>query len=397
MTSVISVSGLNKSFKIYSRARDLLLEFITRRRAHRLHHVLKDVCFEVQAGESVGILGVNGAGKSTLLKIITGVLLPDSGQVQVSGRIAALLELGTGFDMRSSGRENIYLNAQLNGLNYSEIKKLENDIIIFSELEDAIDDPLRTYSSGMIMRLGFSIAVHLYPSCFILDEALAVGDASFQQKCLKKLYELREQGVSILVVSHDLGAIQMLCNRAILLKDGRVELDAQPQLVCQQYLKSLAGYGSDLTESIKRNKTHYGQLQVGINSIEVRGDYGATCLFRSGEVMRVILDVTSKITRPIVLGVLIKDKYGQDVFGINTQLLNQVIEVRDGNSYQYEFTLGLNIAPGVYSITVAIHGNNSHIDDCEYWWDNAAEFEVQGFLHGAFSGLVRLPTTFKEL
>lgn len=392
MKPVLRVENLSKTFALYKNARERLLELVIGGQRHRLHRVLDDINFSIQPGESVGILGVNGAGKSTLLKLITGVLIPDAGAVHIEGRVAGLLELGTGFDMRLSGRQNIYINAQLNGLSFTETVEVEESIIEFAELQDVIDDPMRTYSSGMVMRLGFAVAIHTRPSCFVLDEALAVGDASFQQKCLTRLKALRDQGTSMLVVSHDLNAIQMLCDRAILLDQGKLTLDGHPVIVCQTYLKLLAGYQANGSSGLQ-----YGKSLVCIKHAAIQKHQTDQKIFMSGERACITVIIESLITRELVVGVLIKDKFGQDIYGINTQLLGQQVNIVEGGSYQYEFQIDLTIAPGYYTVTLAIHGGATHLDDCECWWDNALQFEIQGYLNHSFSGVVSLPTSFQAL
>lgn len=392
MNSVLRVQNLFKTFALYKNPRQRLLELFFGGKRHRLHQVLKDINFCIEPGEAVGILGVNGAGKSTLLKLIAGVLKPDQGQIFIKGRVAGLLELGTGFDVRLSGRQNIYINAQLNGLSFTETVDLESAIIEFAELQNVIDDPLRTYSSGMVMRLGFAVAIHVKPSCFVLDEALAVGDAAFQQKCLSRLKVLLQQGASILVVSHDLNAIKMLCSRAILIHQGRILLDENPVKVCQSYIRLLAGYQVDSNIDFV-----YGKSLVSITNVVILGEQRAKNIFLSGEIAHIQLTVNSKIDRKISVGFLIKDKFGQDIYGTNTSLLGVEVEVNSGFNYLYDFELDLSIAPGFYTLSVAIHGDNNHLDDCEYWLDSALQFEVRGYYNSSFAGLVQLPTNFRKV
>ncbi|HKR47623.1 MAG TPA: ABC transporter ATP-binding protein, partial [Paraburkholderia sp.] len=186
-TPVLKVERVSKQFRIYRRTSDRLVEGLLKRQRHRVHKALDDVSFELRQGEAIGVLGQNGAGKSTLLKLVSGVLTPDAGTIERNGRITGLLELGTGFDGKLTGRQNIAVNARLIGMTGEEIEARFDSVVAFSELGEFIDAPVRTYSSGMVMRLGFAVAIHADPVCFIVDEALAVGDARFQQKCLKRI------------------------------------------------------------------------------------------------------------------------------------------------------------------------------------------------------------------
>ena len=214
-----------------------------RKTLHRKFCALKDLSFEVQEGESLGIVGQNGAGKSTLLKILTGVLFPDSGSIHVDGRITGLLELGTGFNSEFTGVQNIYLNGTLLGMSKEEINERFDAIIAFTELGDFIQEPIKTYSSGMIMRLAFSTAIHAEPKAFVVDEALSVGDTYFQQKCMRKIKEFKADGGSIIFVSHDMNAVKILCDKALLLDHGLKVEEGEPDKVINTYNFLLAKKG----------------------------------------------------------------------------------------------------------------------------------------------------------
>lgn len=390
-SAVLRVTQVSKSFALYDSARQRLMEALFGGMRHRNHEVLHDINFDLLAGESVGLVGRNGAGKSTLLKLITGVLLPDQGRIHSAGSVAGLLELGTGFDMNLSGRENIQINGQLLGMSASHIGIIEKDIIAFSELWDVIDDPMRTYSSGMVMRLGFSIAIHAKPACFILDEALAVGDAAFQQKCLAALQAHREAGGSLLVVSHDLNAIQMLCDRALLLEGGEIIFEGTPLEVTQNFLRLMAGYQAEAgLVSIES----YGQKRVLIEACELQHAGHRREVFLSGETAQIAVTLGTQMNRSVVLGFLIKDRFGQEIFGTNTGLLGERIELVTGNTSTYIFELPLSLAPGHYTVTMAVHGDLTHLEDCEHWWDHALRFEIQGYLSTAFAGVCQLPVSF---
>lgn len=389
---VLQIAQVSKSFALYDSARERLREAVWGGQHHRVHTVLKNINIDVRAGESVGLMGRNGAGKSTLLKLITGVLLPDEGCIHSTGSVAGLLELGTGFDMHLSGRDNIQINGQLLGMSAEQMAQLADKIIDFSELAAVIDDPVRTYSSGMVMRLGFAIAIHVKPSCFILDEALAVGDAAFQQKCLTALQAHRAAGGSLLVVSHDLNAIQVLCDRAVLLEAGEVIMDGPPLEVSQAYVRLLAGYAQpEVAHSA------YGQGQVQITQVEMRHQGVACTTLLAGSAVDIHVQIRSQVARSLELGILIKDRFGQDIFGINTALLGQPIHLQAQQSLAYVFSLPLSIAPGHYTLTVALHGDATHLEDCEHWWDNALQFEVQGFAGRPFAGVCDLPVQLRQV
>ena len=231
----ISVNNLNKDFRIYARPQDRLLELLLRQPRHRVFHVLQDVSFDVMEGKSLGIIGDNGAGKSTLMKLLVGTLQPSSGTVHTKGQVAALLELGAGFHPEFSGRRNIYLNASLLGVPDDDIAALEEDIIEFSELRDFIDRPVKTYSSGMYVRLAFSIATMVRPDVLVIDEALAVGDIAFQRKCVQRMNEFRAQNKSMVFCSHSMYHVQELCDTAIWLEKGRIREMGQSEEIVARY------------------------------------------------------------------------------------------------------------------------------------------------------------------
>lgn len=237
MNSVICVRGLTKTYRLYrskaDRVAEVFLPFGKPR--HHEHHALRDISFEVQKGESVGIIGRNGSGKSTLLKVLTGVLAPTSGNVQVQGKIASLLELGAGFNPELTGRENIYFNGTLMGCSRAEIEKRLDEIIAFADIGEFIDQPVKVYSSGMFVRLAFAVSVHVDPDVLIVDEALAVGDVRFQKKCIDFMRRFKDSGKTILFVSHDIFTVKSFCNRLVLIHDGQVEAIGDPDEVANRY------------------------------------------------------------------------------------------------------------------------------------------------------------------
>ena len=249
---VISVKNVEKSFKIYSDKGHTLKErllFFKQRNSYTRHEVLKGVTLEIEKGEVIGLVGHNGCGKSTLLKLMTKIIYPDKGKIEINGKISSLLELGAGFHPDMTGRENIYTNASIFGLTKKEIDNRLDDIIVFSELEEFIDSPVRTYSSGMYMRLAFSVAINVDADILLIDEILAVGDARFQAKCFNKMLELKKSGITIVIVSHDLGSIERLCNRAIWIENGKIKDEGIPHDIVAEYLDDIMN--KDKNEKIK--------------------------------------------------------------------------------------------------------------------------------------------------
>lgn len=234
----INVENLNKIYKLYEKPSDRLKESLnlTRKQYHKDFHALSDISFSVNRGETVGIIGKNGSGKSTLLKIITGVLSPSSGKVQVIGKISALLELGAGFNLEFTGLQNIYLNGTMMGYSQEEMEKKVDSITEFADIGDFLHQPVKTYSSGMFARLAFAVAINVEPDILIVDEALSVGDIFFQNKCFKKFDELKEKNTTILFVSHDIGSIRQMCSKVLWLEDSRQVMFEDRDIVCSQYL-----------------------------------------------------------------------------------------------------------------------------------------------------------------
>lgn len=236
--NAIEVNNVEKSFKVYYDRSNQLKDAIIFRNftKYSRREVLKGISFDVKKGETVALVGKNGCGKSTMLKILTRILSPNAGTVEIEGRVASLIELGAGFHPDLSGRENIYINASIFGIKKKEVDARLDSIIRFSELEEFIDNPVRTYSSGMYARLAFSVAISVDADVLLVDEILSVGDASFQIKCMKKMAELKNQGVTIVIVSHSLGQVQQLCDRAIWIENGKIREDGNPKEICRHYL-----------------------------------------------------------------------------------------------------------------------------------------------------------------
>lgn len=237
--NAIEVNDIQKSFKVYFDKSNLLKERVLfwKRNRYERREVLKGISFNVRKGEAIGLVGHNGCGKSTMLKLLTKIMYPDSGTIEMKGRVSALIELGAGFHPDMSGRENIYTNAAIFGLTKKEIDKKIDDIIAFSELAEFIDNPVRIYSSGMYMRLAFAVAINVDADILLIDEILAVGDAAFQEKCFNRLKEIKAQGTTIVIVSHSLGQIEEICERSIWIDGGRIRAEGEPKKVHAEYLE----------------------------------------------------------------------------------------------------------------------------------------------------------------
>ncbi|KTG27057.1 ABC transporter [Idiomarina sp. WRN-38] len=394
---MIDIKGLNKTFKLFHRPADRLKEAITGRVRHDSYHALKDISFQVAPGEVLGVLGRNGAGKSTLLKLLTGVLMPDSGEIHIDGRITGLLELGTGFNPELTGLQNITSNGLMLGMSHDEIEQRRQEIIEFSELGNYIQEPLRTYSSGMTMRLAFSIAIHAEPRCFLVDEALSVGDGYFQQKCMKRIREFKENGGSILFVSHDLNAVKMLCDRALVLEDGSVVFDGDADMAVNHYNRIMARQAEEEEgRHLERQQGAYGSREVEVVAGRAHGRDSQSATLSSGE--QLDIDLTLKAHQQvddITLGIMVRDRFGQDIFGANSYQLGQRISLEEGSEQAVRLTLNADIAPGKYTITIGLHSREHHLDTCYWWYDSYLQFEIAGFKQHLFSGVCRLPLTLE--
>ena len=395
---MIRVENLNKIFKLYRSPAYRLKEILFRRVYHQPFKALKNVSFRVEQGQTLGIVGQNGAGKSTLLKILTGVMLPDSGTVLLGGKITGLLELGTGFQFDLTGLQNIYFNGALLGMSKSEISQKLEQIIDFCELGNFINEPIQTYSSGMVMRLAFAIAIHAEPQVFVVDEALSVGDAYFQQKCLKKIEEFRDDGGAIVFVSHDLNAVKILCDRALLLDQGRIMEEGNPEKVINTYnfllAKKVKGDEVYLRHVSDKGKD-YGNLKVTIPHIKLCNSQGEEAeVIICGERLTIEIGLQAhEAVDGITVGILLRDKFGQDIFGTNTYHLNIPLSLGAGKSCLLRYILHeLNIGPGKYTLTVAAHKSATHLQECYQWTDLVRAFEVVSNQDFQFIGLSRLKT-----
>lgn len=264
----IQVDHVTKLYKLYDKPSDRLKESLgfTKKKRYREHYALNDLSFDVKRGECVGIIGTNGAGKSTILKIITGVLNPTSGNVRINGRISALLELGAGFNMEYTGIENIYLNGSMIGFTREEIDERMADILEFADIGDFVKQPVKTYSSGMFVRLAFAVAINIDPEILIVDEALSVGDVFFQAKCYKKFEEFKEMGKTILFVSHDLSSISKYCDRVILLNKGTKLDEGAPKEIVDEFKQVMVGQYAENTENVVDSEQIDNSIEGGMDS-----------------------------------------------------------------------------------------------------------------------------------
>jgi lipopolysaccharide transport system ATP-binding protein len=397
--NVLEVQSLGKAFRDYgSEFRRFASWFGVRVQPRGEHWVIRDISFNVGRGEAIGIVGQNGAGKSTLLKLITRTLMPSEGSVTVRGRIAAILELGMGFSPDLTGRQNVYHAAGLMGFTREQIERAMPEIEAFAEIGDYFDEYVRTYSSGMQMRVAFSVATAFRPDILIVDEALSVGDAYFQHKCFKRIKEFREQGTSLMIVSHDSGAIQTMCDRAILLQSGRVLKDGDPVEVMDAY-NALIAERENSTMKVERLEsgklqTVSGTLEAVVDSIRLYAANGDPVEYVDvGQDVELRVDVRLNADIPrLVLGYMIKDRLGQPMFGTNTHHTKQVVEgAKAGEIVSYRARFTMNLGPGSYSVSTALVSTDTHLVDNYEWRDLALVFTVANHSHPHFVGSAWIP------
>lgn len=401
--TVLRVTGLSKAFRDYgSEFKRFASWFGAKVKFREEHWVVRDISFSVGRGEAIGIVGQNGAGKSTLLKLVTRTLMPTMGTVEVNGRVAAILELGMGFSPDLTGRQNVYHSAGLMGFSREQIDAAMPEIERFAEIGHYFDEHVRTYSSGMQMRVAFSVATAFRPDILIVDEALSVGDAYFQHKCFKRIREFREQGTSLMIVSHDSSAIQSLCDRAILLQAGRVLKDGEPVEVMDSYNALIAEKENSTvkTERLRDGQlqTISGTLEAVVESIHLYTEGGQPVEFVDvGLAVELRIEVVLKADIPrLVLGYLIKDRLGQAIFGTNTYHTKQVLmNMKAGQHVTYRARFPMNLGPGTYSISTALVSTDTHLVDNYEWRDLALVFTVANHSHPHFVGNAWIPPKFE--
>ncbi|KXU37236.1 hypothetical protein AXK12_02135 [Cephaloticoccus capnophilus] len=362
---------------------------------------LRGVSLQIGRGEVVGLIGYNGSGKSTLLQIIAGTLSPTSGRVEVRGRVAALLELGSGMNPDFTGRENAYLYGSILGVSRQFLESRMHAIETFAEIGQFFDDPVRTYSTGMAARLAFAVLTQLNPDILIVDEALSVGDAYFQHKSINLIRQFQQAGKTMIVVSHDAATIKTMCTRAVILEHGNLIREGPAIAVCDYYNALVAKKQKDLEiRQVERAKGHTvtrsGDRRVVIGDVELmNASETPTRSFTVGENARIVcaLEFRDAVEAPTV-GLLIRDRLGNDVYGTNTH--HQGVALGDftaGQSAEVRFALPLRLAPGRYSLTVAAHSGHTHLAANYDWQDNAVVFSVLPGAEAPFTGTAFLPTT----
>lgn len=348
---------------------------------------LRDVSFEIQQGERIGIIGRNGAGKSTLLKILSRITEPTTGRAKIRGRVASLLEVGTGFHPELSGRENIFLNGAILGMSKAEIRRKFDEIVAFAEVERFLDTPVKRYSSGMYVRLAFAVAAHLEPEVLIIDEVLAVGDTQFQQKCLGKMQEVGNQGRTVLFVSHNMAAVTRLCESAIYLREGRLHKSGEVADVVRTYLRDSAKAAE---RQLSERKDRQGSGWARISAVDIMdAEHNRTDRIMSGQhvVIRIRLASVAKgvVLKNANIAIGIDDSAGQRVWHLSNESTGQSIDELDAEKTALYFQIPkLPLVPGTYIMTLFLSSNGTIVD----WIQNAASFTVEP---GDFYGSGRLP------
>jgi homopolymeric O-antigen transport system ATP-binding protein len=390
MDAVIVENGA-KNYRIYAKPADRLKELIFRgRKFHQDFWAVKNVSFRVPTGSTFGIVGENGSGKSTLLQMIAGTLEPTEGKLTLNGRVAALLELGTGFNPEFTGRDNLFLNAAIMGQSESETIRRMAEIERFAEIGSFIDQPVKTYSTGMYVRLAFSIAVHVDPEILLVDEALSVGDVFFQQRCMRKIRQMRKEGKTILFVSHDVTAVKNLCDTAIWLERGELKEIGEPETVVNKYLAAMTlrrdPYAIDsergsntalstdsglVVRSLPKVDHRWGNRHaevIGIRILDVQGNSRDSVGHGESIVVRVSAVFHEDIDQPII-GIMMRNRLGEDICGINTSAEGvELPAARTGQCFTVDFNLKLPLlVPGDYHFSAAVaQGTHEDFVICDY-------------------------------
>ena len=385
---VIDVRNVKKKFRIYKDRGNTLKErlLFAARRKHEDHQVLKGISFQVRKGEAVGLIGENGCGKSTTLKLLTKILYPDAGTIKMTGRVSSLIELGAGFHPDLSGRENIYTNASIFGLSRKEIDERIDGIIAFSELEEFIDNPVRTYSSGMFMRLAFAVAINVDADILLIDEILAVGDAAFQAKCFTKMQEIKAKGTTIVIVSHALSPIEQICERTDRIDEGVIRMEGAPRNVHPYYMRYMAGKNVEndaeeekepeekTEETVEEtdeegNLKRWGSGEARMQKVTVLGEDGKEHRHFSPESpLTIHVDYTAKRElKDAVIGLAIYRSDGTYIYGTNTLIdTSQAVMLREQGTIDLQVR-SLPVANGTYSIDLALHRPDGF--NYDFWRD----------------------------
>ncbi|HKR64585.1 MAG TPA: ABC transporter ATP-binding protein [Thermoanaerobaculia bacterium] len=405
----ISVENATKNYRLWGRRsqfatlKSALLKRDLKPSADASVVALNDVTFRVDRGEAFGIIGRNGSGKSTLLKLISGILKPTSGKVSVNGRIAALIELGAGFHPEITGRENVYINGIMLGLSRREIDARFDKIVEFSGIADFLDQPVKTYSSGMYVRLGFAVAVHVDPDVLLIDEVLSVGDEEFSARCVAKIQEMKYRGVTLLFVTHQLDQVRNLCDRALWLDHGRVEALGDPMRVVDAYLQEVSGTPatpvSETPEPApaeeqkpKDEEERWGSGEVVIRRVSLLDDHDRELVaLGAGTAVTIDLDLEARVPQEdFVFGIGIYHADGTCVYGTNTELEGWVPERIEGASRVRFQMPSLDLVAGTYRIDAAVHTRNGRAFD---YRRNALRFVVGSRVHDI--GIYRPPHQWK--
>ncbi|HVP48001.1 MAG TPA: ABC transporter ATP-binding protein [Bryobacteraceae bacterium] len=379
---MVLIQNVSKLYRLYRHPSDRIRELIPFP-SRKLHHdfwALRDISFNVEKGETLGIVGPNGCGKSTLLQIVCGILQPTVGRVVARGRVAALLELGAGFNPEFTGRENVFLNGEIMGLSRAAIERALPSIMAFADIGEFFERPVKEYSSGMYVRLAFSTAIHVEPDILVVDEALAVGDAVFANRCVRKFQELRERKITVLFVSHDLGLVKQLSHRAILLVGGRIHAQGEPNQVINQYIGLVLEKQRADAEPREAGRLtagfRHGDRTSEILDVELLDASGERVkAVASGEPVRVrVRCVFHEAKSDPMVGLLIRNRIGMEVYGTNTRVEQMALgEFEAGDELDLEFRFECWLAPQQYTLTVAAQNADGSSHD---WLDDVLAFEV---------------------
>lgn len=395
---ILSVQNICKTYLDYeSNFKRFASWFSKNKEEKNVKTVLKDVSFDVGAGEVVGLIGQNGAGKSTLLKIISHTLKPSSGRVTSGAKISSILELGMGFHGDLTGRQNAYQSCSLMGYSKEQIDEIITYIEDFAEIGEYFDYPVRIYSSGMQMRLAFSVVTANRPDILIIDEALSVGDVYFQHKSFDKIKEFKSLGTTLIIVSHDSGAIKSICDRVILLEKGQILKDGEPEAVLDYY-NALISKKQDVQISqvaLENGKTATisGNKKACIKNVEILDAAGKKIQnLEVGKKIKLKVTVQANENLPsLILGYQIKNRFSQVVYGTNTYHLKQALKnLKKGEEYDFSFEFDANLGVGSFSVTIALHDSDNHLQNNYEWRDNAIIFNVVNFSKPDFVGLAYL-------
>ncbi len=360
--------------------------------------VLQDVSFRLEKGKTIGFIGANGAGKSTALKLISRIIEPTRGEVHVFGRVGALLELGSGFHPDLTGRENIYLNGSILGFTKSDISQKLDEIVAFSELERFIDMPIRNYSSGMMVRLGFSVATAFWPEILLIDEVLAVGDQTFQSRCVQRIQQIQDAGTTVILVSHDLSTVRRMCDRVLWIDSGTVQAEGKPDKVINRYLESVWANEvllQDLSEDAEGQR--WGSGEIRIQRVELMGENGQEQLvFNTRDAFKVRM--WYKANEPVAwpaFGIGLYDERGNYINGPNMIWSGAPVKSVDGEGYVDYIVESLPLLPGRYSLTAAIY--DRRIQHPYDHWHRMKSFVVSSSEYEQQDGVVHIPCEWKHV